>query len=382
MNLDAHQYLGLLFLTLGCAGFVILLLTLRLLAGRSGGRRALDEQGRGSWLSREPLSVIATYDETPDIKWFKLRRESGLAFPNFKAGQFLTFQIGDDPKAQRSYSILSSAANRWTVEVGIKRLPSGKGSNWFHERKAGDRVLAMAPSGQFTDLDLDPKVKRIYLAGGIGITPLLSMIHSNIDSGTLCPMHLIYGARTEKDLAFHVRIKELARRFPRLEYTPVISHDENYAGDRGFINEGYLRRKELIDESAHFFICGPSVMSDKLVNDLLASGVDETRIHLEAFSSPIDFEKLEIPERTAKITVNGRQLAYSGKKTLLEFLENQNVEIASACRSGVCGACKCEPSGKVQSLANDGLTLSERRKGMALACVSFPLEDLEIKIAK
>ena len=84
--------------------------------------------------------------------------------------------------------------------------------------------------------------------------------------------------------------------------------------------------------------------------------------------------------RKARLTYDGREFHYDGKQTILEFFEEQGIEIPFSCRVGVCGTCKCSSSGKVEALADAGLTLSDKRKGLFLACVALPLEDSVIQL--
>ena len=176
--MGVDQYKGLLFLVSGVSVFVVMLLTLRLLALRSSDSSVSDDED--AWLGAEDLEIVDIVEETPDVKSFKLRRLEGKVFPPFRGGQFLSFQINGDPSVARSYSLSSPQQNREVVQVSVKRLKDGVGSNWFHQRRIGDHVKAFAPSGHFVDENEGDQV-RVFIAGGIGITPVFSMLTSHLE---------------------------------------------------------------------------------------------------------------------------------------------------------------------------------------------------------
>jgi len=119
-------------------------------------------------------------------------------------------------------------------------------------------------------------------------------------------------------------------------------------------------------------------MTRPIMEDLIKDGISIDQIHSEKFASPQAFDPKTIPTREVKITYNNKIYQYNGKQTLLEFLEAQGLSPSFACRVGVCGTCKSKTKGKVHALTDSGLTLAERRDGLVLTCVSYPLEDVEL----
>lgn len=379
--MGAMQYQGLFFLTLGVLIFTLLLFGLRALASSKEEGQGGETKDPSEWRQKEELEIIEIISETHDIKTFRLKRASGQSFPEYSPGQFLSFQIGDDPKLMRSYSVSASPTNRSLLQVSIKRLSDGKGSSWFHERKVGDRIWVYPPSGHFTDVKLKDE-PRVYIAGGVGITPILSMVLANLERAVACDMTLFYGMRSTQDMAFHEFLQYLSQRHHNLKYVPVLSSDEeSWKGERGYITYDLIQRQAPHLERAHYFFCGPAVMTDKIVDQLLNNQVSEEQIHTEKFASPVEFDPEKIPHREAKITFRGQVYQYKGKQTLLEFLESQGVDIPYACRTGVCGSCKCEVRGQVDAITDDGLSAAEKRRGLVLPCVAFPLGDLDIEDA-
>jgi ferredoxin-NADP reductase len=380
MSLDATQLQGLLYLSLGVGGFSTLLLGFRVLAQNSATDAAPTGKNDEAWRTKEPLRIVEIIEETHDIKTFRMQRNERKPFPSYHSGQFITFQIGSQEKVLRSYSISNASTQRHTLQVSIKRLKDGVGSGWFHSLKVGDTVIGYPPSGLFTD-ETSTAQQRVYIAGGIGITPMLSMISANIDRAENSEMILFYGMRSMKDMAFHDELKILARRAKNFSYFPILSDASGgWTGDTGFINLSFIRSKIQLRPGAKFYFCGPPVLTDKVTDELLTAGVVAEDIHAEVFASPTVFDKDKIPERRAKIEVLGNSLQYACKDTLLEFLENNNVPISYACRVGVCGTCKAKVDGKVHAITDSGLTLAEKRQGMVLTCVCFPEGDLKIAL--
>lgn len=355
--MDGTAAQGIQLLFGGTCAFLSLLFGFRWL----GNRYPVSFADEDSWLGREVLNVTEVRAETSDIVTVKLVRSNGKNVPRFAAGQFLTVQIGKDAKQTRSYSISSSALERSSLSISVKRVANGAGSSFVHSLKAGDTVTAFAPSGSFTDAEID-NVDKVFVAGGIGITPLLSMIQTGLESGRKESLVLFYGARSEKDLAFHEVLKDLAIRHPQFKFLPVVGKPIDFEMLRPFVNE-----------KTHFFICGPSIMMDALSAGLMDARVGEECIHTERFVSPQSLDGSKLAARKAEISFDGQIFVYEGKQTLLEFFESAGVHIPYACRTGVCGTCKCRARGETESLTDAGLSLKERREGWILTCVTLPL---------
>lgn len=377
--MDVTQYQGLFYLSMGLGVFVSMMLGLRLLAQRGSSIDVFEEDDL--WLDVEPLEVIERIEECTNVVTLRLRRRGDKRIPKFKAGQFLSLQIGDDEKVTRSYSISSSTANRQNVQLSVKRLNDGRGSTWVHHLKVGDEVKAYSPSGHFTDESLSDQ-PRVYIGGGIGITPLLSMIHSNIDAGNGVPMTLFYGMRTRQDLAFHSILEAYAQRHSYFKYHPFLSHEMGeWPYQKGFLTFEEVVKKTSLDQRTHYFLCGPAAMTDALIEQMSLADIPEEQIHIEKFVSPQTLDRTKIPSRSAKVVIDDVAYSYSGQETLLEFLEGKGERIPYACRTGVCGSCKCRVQGKTEMLTDAGLTRHDKAQGYVLTCVAFPA-DAEVRLKR
>lgn len=378
--MSSLNYEGLFYLMLGFSVFLLLALSLRLLADKLSeqGSKGEASDSDHQWLGKERLEIIGIKEESHDIKTFSLMREDERLFPRFKAGQFLSFEINGDAKVLRSYSLSSSITNQSVLQVSIKCLNGGVGSSWFHHLTRGEKVVAYPPSGLFIDPE-DQMIKRIYIAGGIGITPVLSMIRSNLELSKSCEMVLFYGMKTEQDMAFHDYLLFLSKHFKTFSYHPILSQPTGaWSGDVGHITADFIDSKGALDITAAYLMCGPEAMTTQLINGLKNRGVAQDQVHYEKFASPSSFDPESLPERELSMTYNGINLQYKGRMTVLESLESHGQSHPFACRVGVCGACKCKLSGQCKVVTDAGLSEEEKGEGLVLACVSYPEGDVKI----
>ena len=116
---------------------------------------------------------------------------------------------------------------------------------------------------------------------------------------------------------------------------------------------------------------------------LIEGSHNENYLHSEKFASPVAFDPENISQRKATININNKNYNYDGKESILEFFEQEDVEIPFACRVGVCGSCKCKLiSGEVDEITDSGLTNKEKKAGYILTCVSRPDSDLKLELLK
>ena len=376
--MSATAYQGLFYLTGGALAFLSLGVVFSILGRRKESGGVVSD--RPTWTSKEELTIIDVIQRTHDVKTIRLKRSSGDNFDVFSPGQFLSFQIGDDEKTLRSYSISSSGYNNKTIDVSVKLLKDGVGSSWFHNRKKGEKVFAFPPSGLFT-YDEEDKSDLVFVAGGIGITPFISMVKTLAEQASDQTVSLFYGMKSQTDMAFHQELIVLTESYSHFNYYPILSNDDDYDGDKGYINLKFVQSKikdnDLI--KSKFFFCGPPIMTDGLMDQLEVMGVSDEALHAEKFASPTQLDPSQFPEITTKIKVNGKEYDYSGRDSLLEFLEKNKLPAKFACRVGVCGSCKCKvTNGSFNQLTDAGLSRKESKEGYILSCVTRPVDEEEI----
>jgi len=307
-------------------------------------------------------------DAAQSVCSFYLVPEDGQALPTFLPGQFLTFRLdvpapaGGTEQIIRCYS-LSDVPRPDSYRVSIKRVPApvgnvvppGRSSNFFHDHIAvGSHLQVRAPAGHFyIERSAAPVV---LIGGGIGITPMLSMLSWSLAEQPGREVWLFYGVRNSREPVMKAQLAALAAAHPNFHLRLCFSDPlpEDVAG-RDFHHAGRvdvaLLRTQLPLRPYHFYICGPTPMMASLVTALEDWGVSDAHIHFEAFG-PASIKRRSAAvsatpsEATASgIVVNfaksGKQLAWQpAAGSLLEFAEANGVSVNSGCRAGGCGTCQ------------------------------------------
>ena len=342
--------------------------------------------------ARLTLQVIGVNDETPTTKTFRLA-SADRALPPFQAGQYIAlfFEL-DHVRTGRAYSISSPPHNTGHYEITVRRVPDGLISTCLHDTiKIGDTIETSGPAGNFHHNPVFHDNALVFLAGGCGIAPFMSMIRETVERGLDRTIHLFYGSRRADDVIFHEELARIASRFENLHYVPVIEEKGGslrpaYPCRNGLI-AGDLVQHELGDVAGEtFYMCGPSAMYDFCGQELEKLGIPRRKIRRELYGPPRTVS--ECPgwpdrvneETTFQVTVNGRKtIPARAGDPLLNALEIAGVAVPSLCRSGECSLCRIRLlSGAV--FQPDGVLLraSDRRFGYIHSCAAYPLEDLEV----
>jgi ferredoxin-NADP reductase len=323
--------------------------------------------------------VLAVFDETPDIRTFRMARPEGF---DFKAGQFVAIRVRADGREHvRCYSVSSAPEARGHIEISVKRL--GVVSGALHATvRPGSFVHLKAPVGAFTYPAGEDR-PIVLIAGGVGITPLMSMLRHAVDQEPTRPLTLFYSARRVQDLAFHDDIRLLDRRHAQFRAFFTITDAPAPRGCfQGHINEALLA--SMMPDIAHAacFVCGPPPMIDAMKSLLVSLGVPASQTHSEVFKAAIaaaaGAPPLEAPEPAASVASAYRaRFERSGvlamvepDQTLLEASETCGAAIPSLCRAGVCGTCRTRVISGQVDCASQTLDADDRADGYVLPCVS------------
>jgi ring-1,2-phenylacetyl-CoA epoxidase subunit PaaE len=327
------------------------------------------------------------------IVQFDLPPEQREAF-RFTQGQYLTLRAvinGED--LRRSYSICAGLDDG-LLRVGVRKVQGGKFSNWVNSSlKAGDTIQVFPPQGRFF-VPLDPTQSRHYLgiAGGSGITPILSILKTVLAREPGSRFTLLYGNRRVASTMFKDELEDLKNQFMGRFAMHAVFSDEAMDSPllAGLLNRhkvaDFLRtlvRPEGISEA---FICGPFQMNDEAEAALLAAGVAPERIHVERFGTPEMQEGKPAPHELkegdapqARVTIVRDGLArtidvFATDPSLLDAASRTGFDLPYSCKSGVCSTCRCKVlEGEVRMDRNFALEKHEIAAGFVLACQSHAL---------
>ena len=351
-------------------------------------RRLEREKSEASWNGFRKFRIVDKVPEAQDICSFHLAPHDGKPLPPFLPGQYLTFQLrvpGQPKPVIRCYSLSDRPGVPERYRVTIKRVPNGVVSNHFHDRlNIGDIVDVKAPSGQFV-LDLQGQAPVVLIGGGVGLTPVLSMLNALAETGARREVWFFYGVRNGREHCMKEHLQSLAARYPALRLNicysdptneeraatpPAFQHAERVTVD--------LLQRVLPSSQFEFYICGPPPMMDALIAGLKSWGVPEDKIFFEAFgAATVKKPALQTPGITSSHALK-IQFGRSGKTcawhadagSLLELAEKQGVAIDSGCRAGNCGTCLVAiKSGEVNYLKEPGFAVET---GSCLTCIAVP----------
>jgi glycine betaine catabolism B len=329
----------------------------------------------GNWAGE--LRIARIFEETPTVKTFRLAPLEPLApLPFlFEPGQFMTITVVVDGKpVRRSYSIASSPGCAGWCDITVKHEPGGVVSGYLHDRvKAGDRISASGPYGRFTFRGHEaPSV--VFIAGGVGITPLMSSIRYLTDQSWDGRIDLLYACARLEAVIFRDELERLVRRHHNLHVTIVLNDEpsSSWTGPRGYITDAILAQVPDI-RSRRIHLCGPPVMMDAVKKALSSLGIAADSVRTELFLSPTPARVQSPADETAPATCSFARSQKSAPlltgQTVLECAESVDVHIEYACRQGFCGVCKVRLlAGTVDMEVQDGLTPADRASGLILAC--------------
>jgi ring-1,2-phenylacetyl-CoA epoxidase subunit PaaE len=318
----------------------------------------------------------------------------------FAAGQHLTVRrtAPGVPEVRRSYSICSTPrelAERGLLRVGVRQVAGGAFSSFaVTDLRAGGTVEVLPPLGHFTTA-FDPARTRHYaaIAAGSGITPVLSLVTTALETEPRSRFTLLYGNRYARSVMFAEELADLKDRYPdRLHLVHVLSREPQQADLlSGRLDADRLTRilDVLVDPSEvdEWFLCGPYGMVLDARAVLAAHDVPDERVRTELFhvddAVPVAGRRARPAAATAgstaaTIMLDGRASSFEMRRDerVLDAALRVRPELPYACKGGVCSTCKARVvEGDVEMVRNFALEPEEMARGYVLTCQSVPVSD-------
>lgn len=383
------------------------------------------KQSELSWMGYRKFEVQRKVfeDENRSICSFYLVPHDKRPLPDFRPGQFLTFDLdirADMPERRsgarrpshalghfvqerqqkstvRCYS-LSDCPRSHSYRVTIKRIPSpptdptgspGLASNFFHGHvKEGDILNVKAPSGNFF-LDVSREHPVVLIGGGVGVTPMLSMLNAIVASGSKRETWFFYGVRDGREQIAKEHLVNIAREHENVHVHVCYSRplDSDALGKDSHHAECVsvdLFKRLLASSNYQFYICGPPPMMATILEDLTAWGVPEDDIKFEAFGAATvrktratlsGMARVPAVECTVTFSKSTKTCKWTNDATvLLELAEANGVVIDSGCRVGNCNTCLTAIKAGDVRYVREPDTMPE--EGSCLTCIAIPNGDL------
>jgi ferredoxin-NADP reductase/DMSO/TMAO reductase YedYZ heme-binding membrane subunit len=397
----AAIYVGIMLLFRVVAHHFDLRRDLRDARGKLAGAKSAAPKVKKFWSGE--LEIARIFQETHDVKTFRFVAPGGGPLPfQHTAGQYLNLQLTIDGKrVNRSYTIASSPTRNAYCEISVKRATDGYGSKHLHDTwREGARVKVSAPAGKFVFAGHESE-RVVLVAGGIGITPMMSVVRCMTDRGWKGDMYLVFSVKKVSDVVFSSELAYLQARFPNLRVKVTVTDDPDAAWDgaRGKVTRELVQSFVPDLKRGPVMLCGPDPMMTAMRALFVEIGVPDAEIHQEAFVSPppvdetatngvtngarqgaADEPALEPGAAVAiKFERAGKTAELTSELSVLECAEDNGVEIPFECRSGICGQCKTRLiSGKVTMEVQDALTPADRSKGLILACQARASRDVVV----
>ncbi|MGH6890276.1 MAG: 2Fe-2S iron-sulfur cluster-binding protein [Rhizomicrobium sp.] len=344
-----------------------------------------------------PLRIAEVRRETADAVSVRFEIPADLKDTfKFQAGQHLTLRRGiGGEDVRRNYSVCVAPSEN-EIRIAIKQMPAGMFSAWANTAlREGETIEVLPPMGRFVIPEgCGASPFYVALAGGSGITPVISILKTVLETKPQSRFTLLYGNRDSASIMFLEELAALKNRYlERLE----VYHFLEYEAEEIELFNGRLDRAKcddvlstLVDPAAAdaFFICGPGPMMDAAEAALVARGVPGARIYIERFTtgtlSAEQIAKNEALQQRAAgtglvVTLDGRRLRIpfdAARGNILETVQAAGLSAPYACKGGVCTTCRAKIlSGTVAMKKNYGLNESEIAQGYVLTCQAVPTSD-------
>jgi ferredoxin-NADP reductase len=351
---------------------------------------------------KQILRVTDIKDLSNDTKLFRfISAKPNKPLAPFRAGQYIGLIVEiNGVRTSRPFSIASSPNQLVYYELGVKRKEGGFVSIYLLDNlKIGDILEATEPLGDLYYNRTFHGKELVFIAGGSGITPFISMLKNIAEQNLKLKVWLFFGCLSEDDILFKDELEDIQSRRPNIKIQYILSEPgPNWVGKSGFITKDKILDEIINIDNKFFYIVGNRAMYSFIQEQMKELEVPRHRVIYESYGVPDDVTKIVgwpkdiTASNTVKITLD---MIQQGKKVkeiieaqcvepLLNILERQKdlgIIINNGCRSGACALCRTKlVSGKIFMLPEVTMREIDRDYGYIHPCVSYPLTDIHIDL--
>ncbi len=349
-----------------------------------------------AWSDSDSINLVCLkkWHETPDTVSFELGSIPQDLHFNFKPGQFITLGLDMPTKTDyRAYSVASCPEDN-RLKLTVKRVEGGLVSNFIvDELDEGDEVSVLKPAGAFNCIDCMPTAtKKVTLvSAGCGITPVMAMAKYWLAQGSDVEIDFVHMARNRRETIYFEELNQLDETHANFNLKLLLKDSEGTTSPQGRLDKSWLvtLSPDILDRTV--YLCGPVSFMQDIENYLKELEFNMDNFYQESFTpatqnAQSEASKAEVADDTnsaVKVFVPafGAEVEAEAGTPLADSLEKAGVPIIIACRSGICGSCKCKVTkGSVESSSQETLTPEQIEQGYVLACSSTIQSDVEVEL--
>ncbi len=322
-------------------------------------------------------------DENYDTKSFLLIPdvEAGTTtLQKFKAGQYVSLKMNiQNDVVTRAYSLSSSPLLKNMYRITIKRVKNGLVSNiMLDDIKVGDKLVVSKPMGELGYNPIRDEKNVVCIAGGIGITPFISLAKAVCDNLISCDLTIVYSAKTYEDIIFKQEIEDINKKSKNVKIVITLTQEEKEGYNHGYINHEIL--KPFIKEFNTILMCGSKGLYKSMNNVLSEFNIPRNSVRYDI--SNIDYKPKEVETFDLKVILKNDFILTTCKsnESLLSAMENAGIKAPSLCRVGTCGFCKSILlEGKLKQIGAN-LTNAEENNNYIHPCVCYPESNIVLRL--
>jgi NADH oxidoreductase Hcr len=357
-----------------------------------------------AWSQSDTIELVCSkkWQETADTVSFQLSHPTEEVQFDFKPGQFATLGFRVEGRDEyRAYS-MSSMPKQSHLQFTVKRVEEGKVSNHVVDQLiVGERVTVFKPQGRFNSEDCKAHSNKVVLvSAGCGITPVMSMVKQwlspaffrNHKMEDRVDIEFIHIARDMASTIYYQQLLDLDAEYSNFHLKLLLKQSSGERHPQGRLDKQWLLTlcPDLLDRT--LFLCGPVAFMQDVASYLDQINFNMDNFYQESFT-PIGSHSVDNVSADEGRAVSAHPLVISipafaaqieavSGSLLVDALEKANLPIIAACRSGLCGSCRCKvTSGIVISSSQETLSADDIEQGYVLSCSTQVMSDVEVSLA-